>query len=334
MKPEVSLIIPTYNCENYIAQSLESVFAKTYRRFEIIVVDDASTDSTLEIVHSFNDPRLKVIANQHNCGVSSVRNCEIKQAQGNWIALLDSDDWYAPERLEHLLKIAVGQNADLVADDLFLIRDCEQYPWSTLLQENQPRRDAVELVDAVRFVTTDRPSPINALRNWSFGYTKPLMRREFLLKHNIEYDESIKVGEDFVLYLECLQSKGSFLLVPRPYYYRTREVSLSTRKPTEYLAQSCEITQRFIDREKALKKIDLQLLKAMYQNMDIFQKRLTYYRAVEYIKQKKVIHTLIQMIKCPYILIYFTNKLITFIESKTLAISSAKENKYISLTFE
>ncbi len=316
MKPEVSVIIPAYNCEDYIAQALESVFAQTCCSFEIIVVDDASTDSTLEIIRSFNDTRLKVITNQHNCGVSSVRNYGIQKAQGDWIALLDSDDWYAPERLEHLLKIAVEQNADLVADDLFMIRDREQYPWSTLLQENKLPRDAIELVDAARFVATDRPSPINAPRNWSFGYTKPLIRREFLLKHNIKYDESIKVGEDFVLYLECLQRKGRFLLVPKPYYYyRTREVSLSTRKPTEYLAQSCEITQHFIDQEETLKDIDRQLLKVMYQNIDIFQKRLTYYRTVEYIKQKKVVLTLIQIIKCPYILIYFTNKLITFLEN-------------------
>ena len=335
MKPEVSIIIPTYNCEDYIAQALESVFAQTYSNFEIVVVDDASTDSTLEVVYSFNDPKLVVIPNQQNKGVSSVRNCGIKQAKGNWIALLDSDDWYAPERLEKLLEVALKQNGDLVADDLFLIHDREQYPWSTLLQENQPRRNAIELIDGARFVTTDRPAPINAPRNWSFGYTKPLMRREFLLKHSIEYNESINVGEDFVLYLECLQKKARFLLVSRPYYYyRIRELSLSTRKPTEYLTQSCEITQNFIDREEAAASVDRRLVTAMYQNLKIFQTRLAYYRAIEYIKQKNVINTLFQIIQCPYISIYFTNKLITILENRTLAISSTKENEYISLTFD
>ena len=335
MKPEVSVIIPTYNCEDYIAQALESVFAQTYHNFEIILVDDASTDSTLEVARSFQDNRLKIVANKKNKGVSSARNCGIKQAKGNWIALLDSDDWYAPERLENLLKIALQQNADFVADDLFLIRDREQYPWSTLLQENQPRNNSVEIVDAVRFITTDRPAPINAPRNWSFGYTKPLMRREFLLEHDIEYNESINVGEDFILYLECLLNQARFLLVPRPYYYyRTREVSLSTRKPTEYLAQSCEITQSFIDREEAKLNQDENAIAAMYRNLKIFQKRLAYYRAVEHIKQKKVINTLVQIIRCPYISIYFTNKLITILENKTLAISPTKENEYVNFTFE
>ena len=335
MKPEVSIVIPTYNCEDYIVQALESVFAQTYTNFEVIVVDDASTDSTLKIVRSFDDARLKIIARSENKGVSSVRNCGIKQAQGDWIALLDSDDWYAPERLENLLQIASKQDADLIADDLFLIRDREQYPWSTLLQENYSKRGSIEFIDAAKFITTDRPSAINAPRNWSFGYTKPLIKREFLLQHQIEYNESIHVGEDFVLYMECLLNKARFVLVPRPYYYyRTRQISLSTRKPTKYLAESCQITQSFIEREECVAEPDEKLLTAMYQNLKAFQKRLAYYRAIEYIKQKKVLNTLIEIIKCPYILIYFANKLITFLENKTLAISSVKENEYVNLTFD
>jgi succinoglycan biosynthesis protein ExoO len=335
MKPEISIIIPTYNSEDYIAQALESVFAQTYDNFEIILVDDASTDSTLEIARNFGDRRLKIIANKQNGGVSRMRNCGIKQAKGNWIALLDSDDWYAPERLEKLLEVALKHNADLVADDLFLIRDREQYPWSTLLQENQTRKNAIELVDGVRFVMTERPTPINAPRNWSFGYTKPLIKREFLLQHHLEYDESINLGEDFVLYFKCLQNKARFLLIPRPYYYyRIREVSLSTKKPTEYLSQYCKMTQSFIEQELVAENVDRLLIEAMYQNLRIFQKRLAYYRAVEYLKQKKVVNTLVQIIKCPYILIYFSNKLITILENKTLAISSTRENQYVSWTFD
>ena len=335
MNPEVSIIIPAYNCEDYLARALESVFAQTYSNFEIILIDDASTDSTLKVARSFKDSRLRIITNNQNKGVSSVRNCGLRQARGNWIALLDSDDWYAPERLENLLQVAFQHDADLVADDLFLIRDREQYPWSTLLQENQPRRDRVESIDASRFVTTDRPNPINARRNWSFGYTKPLIKREFLLKHNLTYDESIRVGEDFILYLECLLNKARFVLLPRPYYYyRTREVSLSTRKPTQYLSQSCQITQYFIDLESAKLEPDEQAIAALNQNLKIFYKRLYYYKSIEYIKQKKIIHTLLQIVRCPYILIYFTNKLITILENKTLANSPSPDQEYINLTFD
>lgn len=316
MNPEVSIIIPTYNSEEYIAQALESVFNQTFRNFEVILVDDGSTDSTVQIGSIFTDRRLKIIKNRQNRGVSNARNCGIRQAKGNWIALLDSDDWYAPERLEQLLKVAWKQNADMVADDLFLIREGEQYPWSTLLEENERQISSIELIDAVKFVIGDRPSPINTRRNWSLGYTKPLIKREFLANHYLEYNETIKVGEDFILYLECLRRQARFFLMSQPYYYyRTRKYSLSTRKPTEYLSQSCEITQKFIRKEKNF-RADTKLLGAMDQNLAIFKKRLSYYRAIEGIKQKKPLETFVQIIVCPYILIYFINKLITVVKSR------------------
>ena len=334
MNLEVSIIIPTYNSENYIAQALESVFAQTYHNFEIILVDDASTDSTLDIARSFNDKRLQIIENYQNKGVSNARNCGIKKAKGDWIALLDSDDWYVPERLESLLKVTLEQDADLVADDLFLIGEQDKLPWSTLLQENQQGKYYVDLIDAVRFVMTDRPSLMSSQQTWSLGYVKPLMKRRFLLEHNIEYNESIDVGEDFVLYLECLINKARFLLVSRPYYYyRTRDLSLSTRKPTEYLAESCKITKSFIDSEKVA-GTDSELLKAMYQNLEIFEKKLAYYRAVEYIQDKKFINVLSQILKTPYILIYLINKLITILQNTILAIWPQKKTECVSIAFD
>lgn len=132
--------------------------------------------------------RLTIINNQCNRGVSHVRNCGINQAQGNWIALLDSDDWYAPERIEKLSWVAQKSNADLVADNLFLIHDGKKHPWSTLLQENEQEIPSVKLIDTVEFVAGDRQFSINSKRNWSFGYTKPLIKREFLLKHQLKYN--------------------------------------------------------------------------------------------------------------------------------------------------
>ena len=133
----VSIIIPTFNSEKYIAQAIESVLHQTFTNFEIILVDDASQDSTLRIVRSFNDPRIKILANKQNRGVSYSRNRGIKEAQGKWIGLLDSDDWYAPQRLEKLLSAAAITNSDLVADNLFFIEDQQINCWSTLLKENQ-----------------------------------------------------------------------------------------------------------------------------------------------------------------------------------------------------
>ncbi|MEY2858415.1 MAG: hypothetical protein RLZZ74_2728 [Cyanobacteriota bacterium] len=304
MKPEVSVIIPTYNSEQYIAQALESVLTQTYGNLEVILIDDASHDLTVEIAHSFQDRRLKIFSNNQNRGVSYGRNFGIRQAQGKWIALLDSDDWYAPHRLEKLIALGEAQDADLIADDLLLINDYQTEHWSTLLTEcPQMKFSAITLIDAVKFVTSDRLSTINAKRTWSLGYTKPLIRREFLLKHQLWYDENLQVGEDFSLYLECLRQQAKFYLSAQPWYhYRTRTTSLSTRKPTEYLAESCAITQTFIDRElDSVSAPDDTLIKALGENLAIFQRRLAFYKLLENIQEQKLYTAIVHLFDNPCI---------------------------------
>ena len=325
MNPEVSIIIPTYNSEAYIGQALESVFNQTYNNFEVIVVDDASADSTVKVARSFKDNRLKIISNQQNRGVSYGRNRGIEAAKGNWIALLDSDDWYAPQRLEKLLSVAQQKNADLIADNLYLIRDRTLQPWGTLLQENEREFASTQSIDAIDFIKSDRPNSINSKRNWSFGYTKPLIKRDFLIKHGIQYNEAVRVGEDYILYLECLIQQARFVLVPHAYYYyRTRETSLSTRKPTAYLAESCNITQIFIN-QKANVKNNSQLLQALFENLTIYQQRLAYYQIVEDIKQKRVFKTINQILDRPRILRLLFSRAVGVIQSKLSFILDIKK---------
>lgn len=329
LKAEVSVIIPSYNSEEYIAQALTSVFNQSYRNLEVILIDDASIDSSPDIALSFPDKRLKIIKNHQNKGVSYSRNRGIREAEGKWIALLDSDDWYAPERLERLIEIAELSNGDLVADDLFLMKDSEQQYWSTLLTEApQNSVSPLSIIDAVKFVTSDRLSPIDAKRNWSLGYTKPLIRREFLLKNDIWYNESIDVGEDFILYLECLRQEAKFYLLAQPYYYyRTQVSSLSTRKPTEFLIESCRITQSFINRE-VNSPAESHLLQALLQNLSIFQKRLEYYRLIEKIKHKKLLQGIKHAIKAPYILPDLFKKLMMIIKRKIVTILGISHGEY------
>lgn len=330
MNPEVSIIIPTYNSEEYIAQALKSVFAQTYHDWEIVMVDDASGDSTVEIARSFQDPRLKIIQNTQNRGVSYGRNRAIKEARGKWIALLDSDDWYAPQRLEQLLAVAKRRDVNLIADNLFLIKDSQQHPWSTLLLENQQVLSSpIETVDAVKFVKSDRLSPIDNKPNWSLGYTKPLIERKFLLENNIWYREDIKVGEDFILYLECLMHQAKFCIVNQAYYYyRTRDFSLSTRRPTDYLAESCKITQTFIDRE-LLSSTNSELLDALSENLVIFQKRLAYYQLINDLTARKFLRAIDQIINDPYILWDLFKKLVILSKrrlAKTLRIKPVEQS--------
>lgn len=99
MNPLVSIIIPAYNAERYIARAIKSALNQTWRDIEVIVVDDGSTDRTAEIVRSFKDPRVRYIY-QQNQNVGSARNHGIKESKGKYITFLDADDEYLPEKVE------------------------------------------------------------------------------------------------------------------------------------------------------------------------------------------------------------------------------------------
>ena len=100
MQDLVSIIMPSYNTEKYIADSIESVLNQTYKNWELIIVDDCSTDGTDEIVRRFKDKRIKYIKNKRNYGAAVSRNKALKVAKGKWIAFLDSDDLWNRRKLE------------------------------------------------------------------------------------------------------------------------------------------------------------------------------------------------------------------------------------------
>ena len=106
MKIKVSVIIPVYNKQDYIKRTINSVLNQTYKNFEIIVVDDGSTDNSLKAIKQIKDKRIKVFA-QKNLGVSNARNKGIKQAKGNYIAFLDADDEFLPKYLETIAKLII-----------------------------------------------------------------------------------------------------------------------------------------------------------------------------------------------------------------------------------
>jgi glycosyltransferase involved in cell wall biosynthesis len=96
---KVSAIIPVYGAEKYIAATVQSVLDQTYKNFEVLIIDDASPDRSIEICQQFTDPRIKIIR-QQNRGLAGARNTGIRHAQGDYLAFLDADDLWLPEKLE------------------------------------------------------------------------------------------------------------------------------------------------------------------------------------------------------------------------------------------
>ena len=102
----ISIIVPVYNAEKYIRETVESVLAQTYDDWELLLIDDCSSDSSCEIIDSFDDPRIRLIKQPENKGAYAARNRGLKEAEGRYIAFLDADDLWEKEKLEHELAYA------------------------------------------------------------------------------------------------------------------------------------------------------------------------------------------------------------------------------------
>ena len=98
--PKISVVMPAYNAENYIAEAIDSILNQTFTDFEFIIIDDCSSDRTAEIVKSCTDPRIRFYRNEHNMGVAATLNRGLDLATGEYIARMDSDDISLPERFE------------------------------------------------------------------------------------------------------------------------------------------------------------------------------------------------------------------------------------------
>lgn len=242
----VSIIVPAFNAEKFIAAALASIAAQTEQRYEIIVIDDCSSDQTAAIVKNLAeaDPRIKQIALPHNRGPGVARNIGIEAARGRWIALLDADDLYCPKRLETLLEIAERRNADMVSDNILPcsvdgIRSAKP-------MYSAERLPAEILLTTEMFVAENIAQSTNA--RTAFGFMQPIIAREFILRHGICYNNEARFGEDFILYVKCLVAGARWWLTPEPLYlYRVYPGSLSENASTNDLRVIRQFEQGLLD---------------------------------------------------------------------------------------
>jgi len=104
MNELVSIIMPSYNTEKFIVDTINSVLNQTYKNWELIIVDDCSTDNTMNVLKQFKDNRIIIYQNDNNSGAAISRNKALREAKGKWISFLDSDDLWCPEKLEKQIR--------------------------------------------------------------------------------------------------------------------------------------------------------------------------------------------------------------------------------------
>lgn len=308
--PKVSVIIPAYNTELYIARAIESVISQTLDNIEILVVDDASTDNTLEIVKSFSDARIKIInsGDKVNKGAANARNKGIEFASGEWIALLDSDDWYKSSRLEALLNFSQEfPEFDIIADDISFSSNNQYINTKTLLAA---RGDLTGLKS--KFIEID---PIYLLKDnfrqddLHIVAIKPLIKKRFLSENNISYDSSIRMAHDYFFYLHCLVAGGRLAILPESYYvYRLSREGALTTKIAERLECCREGTLLYIDRAKKLDASE-ELGFLLNKSLIHFEKEISYHSVSNKIKSGGYSQALLELVEDPSLFARFCQKL-------------------------
>jgi succinoglycan biosynthesis protein ExoO len=221
MQPDVSFVIAAYNAEASIERAIDSALAQRDVNVQVVVVDDHSKDRTVELARGFPPESVKVIALDRNGGPGRARNAGLEAASGRWIAVLDSDDTVQPGRLRRMIDRAEAADAPIVVDNL-----------EVLQEGGGPARTMFEPALLAARPELDLAGFINANLMFgdgnSFGYMKPIFERRFLEQHGLRYDETLRIGEDYMLMAMALAKGGRCVVEPSAgYQYRIRTGSIS-----------------------------------------------------------------------------------------------------------
>jgi len=252
MNPEISIIIPIYNSEQYLSQCIESILSQTYINFELILIDDGSSDRSPDICDAYTrkDNRIKII-HKSNGGVSSARNIGINNAIGNWITFIDSDDWVNADYLYILVK-AIDNNNMLVIQGV------------NRLLKNDDNSAIVDLGNHI-FPSNSYYNLFSKMKLCNYGYAAAkLYNREIISQNNIRFDEDINHSEDLIFMLEyLLKIKTVKVISNSSYYYREYTPGLCSNI-TSYTSvlKFCKSITTLIERmgEKNINNYDFQEL--------------------------------------------------------------------------
>ena len=232
-EPKVSVVIPMYNAEKFIRQCLISVLASKFKDYEVLVVDDCSTDNSVAKVEKLAahfDGRLKLLSMEKNSGGAGIpRNVGIKNSSGKYITFLDADDMILPTTLENFFEVAEFYNADVVyAEKYFILENGKEFNGKNL--KAKFNGSVEELVEAPTVETDNLSERIRRdmagkffILPWGKFY-----RREFLLENKIDFPQ-MRFAEDLTFCFKCLCLAKNYVRIPHVTNIR-RELKTSTAK--------------------------------------------------------------------------------------------------------
>jgi hypothetical protein len=222
-RPLVSLVVPSYNVEQYVAEAIDSALAQTYRPLEIVVVDDGSTDSTADVVHAYLGHPEVVYVHQENRGLAGARNRGIAEARGDVIGLLDADDVWMPQKVERAVAY-LGEHPEVgwVTTDCYLLRDhtpTEERYYGDMVPVEFPEPG---------------PAQLDAIAQRNYMSVACHIRRELFDRFGV-FDESLRRTEDYDLWLRFLLGGTSVGRIDEPLgWYRLHAGALSANLQAQW----------------------------------------------------------------------------------------------------
>lgn len=206
----VSIIMPSWNTGRYIAESIQSVLNQTYRNWELIIVDDCSMDNTDQVVASFRDDRIRYLHNKHNSGAALTRNYALREARGEWIAFLDSDDLWTPKKLEHQIGFMRGNGYVLSYTE-----------YEKIDEDSNPLG-----------IYVSGPKRVNKRKMYNYDYIGQLTMMYSAKHFGLIQIKDIKKNNDYAIRLQLYKKPDTcaYLLEENLAKYRVRKVSISHDK--------------------------------------------------------------------------------------------------------
>ena len=210
--PKVTVLMSVYNGEKYLQEAIDSISGQTFKDFEFLIINDGSTDKTGEILKSYNDPRIKIIDNEKNIGLTKSLNKGLKLARGEYIARQDADDISMPERLKKEVKfLEQNRNVGLVGTDYFMINE------------------KGEAVHIVKCLNGCKELKAKLLEGNQFGHGSVMLIRECIERVGT-YREEFKFAQDYDFYLRIAEVYDVANIPKSLYKWRINIGSVSVKK--------------------------------------------------------------------------------------------------------
>lgn len=243
MKIMISVIIPVYNVEDYLHVCLNSILKQSYEDFEIICIDDASTDSSLEILEYFTkkDSRVKILKNDSNRGPGFSRNRGLDEAKGKYISFLDGDDWFSQDAFEILVEKAEKDNLDLLL-------------FKNIVYYEEPREFGMEAYYDMEFMNEFENKIFN---HWDLDKTKLFVMsnapwnkfylKSFLDENNIRFPNENLIHEDNPFFYKVITSAKRVSLIDKYLHNRRRRPNSITTLNNERLFDNIDVMYKVMD---------------------------------------------------------------------------------------